>query len=298
MEDLQHEQIENMQQATQQWLEFRRSRIGASEASIVLGISPYQTPRNLWMVKTGKLPMEQINNYAVNRGIRFEAPARARYELRSDMDLPAAVVVHPQYDFIMASLDGYNKEAGVVLEIKCFTSKTNFQMVKDGRVPPNYIPQVQQQLLVTGAREVHFFCCLIDVVNGQEMIMDDALVIVTPDEEYQKELMISLIGFHNMMVDDIAPPLIAKDYLEAEDQSTVFLFSRIRDLKADINNKQQIIDQRKIEIDQLKEKLKEAREEAIELCEALGHPRITACGVNMVKQKDGNWKLLLAREDV
>src|ERR1700689_4799218 len=40
----------------------RENGIGASECAAVLGISPYCTPYELWLVKTGRAPKESILN--------------------------------------------------------------------------------------------------------------------------------------------------------------------------------------------------------------------------------------------
>ncbi|MCB1614397.1 MAG: YqaJ viral recombinase family protein, partial [Pseudomonadales bacterium] len=36
------------------WLDVRRRGIGASEAAAACGISPYQSPLELWLIKTGR----------------------------------------------------------------------------------------------------------------------------------------------------------------------------------------------------------------------------------------------------
>ena len=36
------------------WLDVRKQGIGASDAAAAVGISPYQSPLELWMIKTGR----------------------------------------------------------------------------------------------------------------------------------------------------------------------------------------------------------------------------------------------------
>lgn len=285
-----------MEQQTKAWASFRRTRFGSSDAPVIMGVSPYSTPYKLWLEKTGKVELVQKTNYAIEIGNRFEAVARARYEIKTDLELPATVLVHPRYPFIMASLDGYNKESSVVLEIKCFTSKTNFEMVKAGKVPPWYYPQLQHQLLVSGAKEVHFFCCQIAKVGLNEQVIDDALVVVKPDEEYQKQLLFNLLGFKKFIDDDIAPPLTDDDWMECDDQSTVLLFSKIKPIKKELARKEALIGKIKEEVLKLEEELVLLRDEAIEHVEALGHPKISAVGVRMAKNKAGIWSIRLATE--
>ena len=37
------------------WLKIRKQGIGASDAAAAVGISPYQSPLELWMIKTGRV---------------------------------------------------------------------------------------------------------------------------------------------------------------------------------------------------------------------------------------------------
>ncbi len=39
-------------QNTPEWHAFRRKRIGASDAPVIMGISPWKTPYQLWIEKT------------------------------------------------------------------------------------------------------------------------------------------------------------------------------------------------------------------------------------------------------
>lgn len=290
--------IVDLQQGTGEWKAYRSKKIGASDASVILRVSPYTTPHTLWCYKTGRKSQPDIS-FVADRGNRWEPIARSRYELTSDVELPATTLVSQRYKWLMASLDGYNAEKKIILEIKCFTSKKNFQMAKDGQVPPMYVPQLQQQLFVSGASEVHFFCCLIETKNGSEFISDTALVIVKPDNAYiQETLLPELIFFHNCIVNDIAPPLTDRDYLELDDQSSVFMFSEIKQKKTDIKLKEQQILQLEDEIKLLEVQLDELRERAIEEAENVyKHPRIDCCGVRMSKNKDGEWAIRLAAEE-
>lgn len=288
--------MDQLEQQTTAWRQFRQTRIGSSDASVIMKQSKWSTPHKLWQEKTGRLPLEQKTNFAIERGNRWEPAARARYELKTGFELPPTIKIHPRYKFLIASLDGFSEEQQVVLEIKCFTSTSNFEMVKSGKVPDVYWPQVQHQLMVTGAKSVHFFCCLIGKVGMTEQILDDALIEVQPDEAYQKELLLEEINFYNCMQQDIAPPLTEADYLEAEDQSTVLLFSKLKRLKLDVQRKQKMVSKLLEEIDLLDGDFDELKEEAVEHCETLGHSKISSVGVKMVKTKAGHWQVRLADE--
>lgn len=285
-----------MEQQTTEWLAWRRDKLGASNAPIVMGVSKFSTPHKLWAEMTGKRE-SFAGNWATERGNFWEPFARSRYELRSDLDLPATIAVHPRYKFITASLDGYNKEAGVVLEIKIPGAEV-FEAAKANICHKSYYPQVQQQLMVTGAKECHFYCCKVEKdQTGHERIVDDALVIVKPDEAYQKELLLKLIEFYSFVQQDIPPPLTDADYLEADDQSSVFLFSKMKQIKLEIVSREKLLEKVEAELARLEAELGEVREEAIEHVETFNHPRVTAVGVNMSKNKAGSWSVRLAAEE-
>ena len=42
-----------MQQGSEEWLKLRKNYLGASDAAVVLGISPFQTRYQLWQDKLG-----------------------------------------------------------------------------------------------------------------------------------------------------------------------------------------------------------------------------------------------------
>lgn len=48
-------QFLNLLQNTQEWEKFRLQKIGASDAPIIMGVSPWKTPFQLWLEKTGQI---------------------------------------------------------------------------------------------------------------------------------------------------------------------------------------------------------------------------------------------------
>ena len=46
--------VKTTHMSRQEWLEVRRRGIGSSDAAAAVGISPYQSPLELWMIKTGR----------------------------------------------------------------------------------------------------------------------------------------------------------------------------------------------------------------------------------------------------
>ncbi|WP_197477384.1 YqaJ viral recombinase family protein, partial [Alcanivorax sp. HI0044] len=46
--------VSTKQMSREDWLKIRKQGIGASDAAAAVGISPYQSPLELWMIKTGR----------------------------------------------------------------------------------------------------------------------------------------------------------------------------------------------------------------------------------------------------
>ena len=192
-----------MIQGTQEWLEWRRGGIGASEAAAIMGVCPYSTQYKVWMEKTGRAKAFE-GNFATQRGSELEAKIRSRYELISMEDMPPATATHPKYDFLRASLDGLRADNKLILELKAPGAESH-ALAKSGKVPEHYMVQVQQQLLVTGADLCHYF-------SFSDKDQSHALVEVEPDLKMQAKLIIELEKFWNLVKGDTPPPLTNRDF--------------------------------------------------------------------------------------
>ena len=67
--------MKHLQQGTQEWLDWRKERIGASDTPCIMGVG-FKTPFQLWQVKTGRVPPDP-QNYAMQRGNELEFGARS-----------------------------------------------------------------------------------------------------------------------------------------------------------------------------------------------------------------------------
>jgi len=185
-----------------EWLLNRRKGIGASDAPTIMGVSPWTTPYQLWCDKTSTEIPEDIGNFATARGNSLEPIARARYELESGLEFPATLAVHKDVPYFMASLDGFNAENNLILEIKCPNAKDHALAVS-GAVPEKYFPQLQHQLMVTGATACHYVS-----YDGFDSI---AVVVVKPDYEYIEKLVMDEHAFWKLVTDKIPPELCDAD---------------------------------------------------------------------------------------
>ncbi len=112
-----------MKQNTNDWLAWRRKGLGASDAPIVLGLSEYKTPFQLWQNKLNLLP-DEPSSFIAEMGHKFEGRARAQFALETGIDLkPDICKEHPEFPHLRASLDGDCSERRVFAEIKLVGKK-------------------------------------------------------------------------------------------------------------------------------------------------------------------------------
>lgn len=186
----------------EEWHNWRKAGLGASDAPIVMGVSPWKTRLKLWQEKTSQAVIESDNTWATERGNALEPMARADYELRYGLDMPVVLAVHEDYSYLRASLDGYNAETKTVLEIKC-PGADDHESAKAGIVPKKYYPQLQHQLLVTGADRVHYYS--FDGIKGE-------MVEVLPNHDYISVLLDELIAFWHLVETKTPPEKMRDDF--------------------------------------------------------------------------------------
>jgi putative phage-type endonuclease len=142
----------DLQQGTPDWLEFRKTKIGASEAASILGIG-FKSPYELWQEKLGL--SETVVNAAMRRGVENEPLAIAAFTMEEGVLVKPAVYVHPKYEWMSASLDGISSDLKVAVEVKC-PGRIDHEIASNKKVPPKYIPQLQHQMEVMGLDEMFY----------------------------------------------------------------------------------------------------------------------------------------------
>lgn len=138
--------LDNLQQRSTEWHKAREGKRTASELSAVMGLSPFVTPAKLKLIKAGI--MRQYFNSAMQQGVELEAQIRQWAENHFQCVFSDPVFVHGDY---LASLDGYNEEQGLLVELKCSTK--TYSDIKAGEVPAYYRWQILQQLYCSGAKQ-------------------------------------------------------------------------------------------------------------------------------------------------
>ena len=195
-----------MQQGTPEWHEHRARYRNASETAAVMGVSPWQTPYNLWLVKTGRKEVKETE--AMRHGTATEPAARATFEHETALIMQPLVVVDGLYS---ASLDGMTLNGATLLEVKCpykGHASELWQTVTTGTVPEHYRLQVQHQLMVSKAQLAYLW-----VYDGKTGIK----VVIEPDESTFEKIREAWDRFQPYLDNDTPPPLTDQDTVSRSD---------------------------------------------------------------------------------
>lgn len=220
------------------WHEWRSHGLGSSDAPIVLGVSPWSTPYELWEQKTKRVKKD-FSNWATDRGNKLEPVARASYEFENSIEAPPTLVVNPEFPFIRASLDGFCAADGIILEIKC-PGKADHETALNGRVPEKYYPQLQHQFLACPeAKVAHYYS--FDGTKG-------VLVIVGRDEAFIKTLFELETKFWHCIQKDTPPELTEKDFKRIDDAELEEKALCIEQLQKNLKRISEMVDKLKEEL--------------------------------------------------
>lgn len=164
------------EQGSEDWLQWRRSVVTATDSATITGVNPYCDITELRLRKLGLIPEKEVS-YAMQRGKDLEEQARDLFMFDMDMKLTPMVVESSTHPFLGASLDGITKDHRYIIEIKC-PGKKGMQIAKNGEILPYYLAQMRHQLLVTGAEMCYYFC-----YDGKQ----GHTIEVYPDKKWEKE---------------------------------------------------------------------------------------------------------------
>lgn len=159
-------EIVRLKQGSEEWHEFRKTHIGASEVPIILRKSRWSNPYALYLEKIGQKKRKQEND-ATSHGHENEPKARELYELQTGFfGAPAVLCMtdwpewmlyidydHVKPEMLSCSADWYSatKKETRTAEIKCPYEIENHQLAREGTVPEEFWSQVQENLFVTQA---------------------------------------------------------------------------------------------------------------------------------------------------
>lgn len=156
--------LDQFQQGSLEWFKARLGMPTASEFDQFMTTSfeyrDGKTPETYLYERlaermTGKPLPGAFSAWSVERGQILEEEARPFFEMETGMDTKAVGFVIGDDDRCGCSPDALvGDNAG--LEIKCPFPQTHLKYLDYGRVPPEYVTQVQGSLYVTGRERWHF----------------------------------------------------------------------------------------------------------------------------------------------
>lgn len=184
-------------QRSDQWLNWRRQRIGASEASAIMGTNSFKSIGQLFDEKLGlRSPDEE--NEAMRRGNDLEDDARCSFELNTGYVMFPQVCVHPEYLWMIASMDGLTIEKDVGVEIKCPGPKVAFDIYHKKVIPEYYYPQLQHQMAVTGLDKMYFYSYVPD--NNESNSTWSTIIICPRNDDYIKKMIEKEKRFYEILM--------------------------------------------------------------------------------------------------
>lgn len=233
-------------QRSEAWKQFRASRVMASDVPVIMGISPYKTPYKLFMQKIGMEEEDPITP-AMQRGIDNEEAALALFNSMTGLNASPCVVVHPEIDWLGASLDGLSEDGQTLVEIKC-NGHEKHELAKQGIVCDMHFCQMQVQRFVAGIVQGKYFSYDVDRKEG-------VIVDVAYDAQHVASMFPLLSKFHEDRTKLIPPAMMPRDCVQKSSEEWKYQVDLYRGLDK--------------EIKALTKQRDEAREKLIELAE--GH---------------------------
>lgn len=206
-------------QSREQWLEVRRSGIGASEAAAVLGACnpTYGSPLSVYVSKT-EPDEEDSGSEASEWGLRLEPMLAEHYSALTKRPLEHSgqytVHVDHEHPFLLATLDreivsdvtGRFQGRGV-LEIKTANQRYEGDW-EDGEAPLQYLIQLMHQLRVTG----YSWGSICVLLGGQRFLWCD----FSRDDDFIQKMVERECDFWNHVQSRTPPAPLTGSESEAE----------------------------------------------------------------------------------
>jgi putative phage-type endonuclease len=154
------------------WLDVREGGIGSSDAAAAVGLNPYCSALELFLIKTGQdAELDKVDpnddTSPMFWGTLLEPMVAAAYTKRTGNKVRRinAVLQHPKHSWMLANIDREVIGADDVQILECKTAGMNgAKLWRDG--VPEYVQlQVQHQLAVTGKQAAD----VASLICGQEL---------------------------------------------------------------------------------------------------------------------------------
>lgn len=136
----------------------RRSGIGGSDMPIILGLSSYKTPYELFLEKTGYLPPKETMTSYQYWGHKLELVIVEEFKARHNVTVSHPdTITHPFFPFLRGNLDGFISDWNSVLEAKCASQYMAKEWGEIGTdvIPLGYLVQIAHYCSITNASKAN-----------------------------------------------------------------------------------------------------------------------------------------------
>lgn len=180
--------------------EQRKLGIGGSDMPIILGLSSYKTPYQLYLEKKGIISSGDVLSPVQEWGNLLEPVIRDKFAKKNEVtiDLPDTLI-HPFHDFMRANIDGYIVEWKAILEVKSATQFMAYEWGEDGSdyIPIAYLVQVAHYCSVMNANEAYIAV----LIGGYDYRQYKYI----RDLEVEKTIIQAASDFWNAVENDLPP---------------------------------------------------------------------------------------------
>jgi len=235
---------------SQEWLDYRKTKIGASQSASILGICPFRSILDVFEEKVnGKTFF--VNN-AMKRGLEREIEARKYAETVFEIPFEPKMVENNLYPWKFATLDCFSPFDKTIIEIKWANKKVH-DLAKKGKVVDYYYVQCQSQMICAEVEEMWFLSCFQEEGQHIEFVLvkvekDEVVVQKILEEEkafYDNHLIPKIppaqtIDKHEMIEDDLIFDMLCEEDLDLLQQTTYLkgkiekIENRRKEIKEDI----------------------------------------------------------------
>lgn len=228
----------DVEQGSQEWLDFRSGKIGGSDICSIIGENQFETKYACWHRYDQKKQKKKTD--AMQHGTETEPIARAWLnEKLGGAPFEPKVLQSIQYPEFIASLDGFRSCGDLVeiAEIKCPKFAKDHLVAASGKVPEKYIPQLNWQMFLANVNRA-LYCSFF---KGEGII-----IYVERDDALIDRMIIEANEFLDSLINLCPPPPSSVDCVEFEDYRASIKIARYLEIQKSIK-----------ELEEEKEKIKE-----------------------------------------
>jgi putative phage-type endonuclease len=243
---------DNSKESRKKWLERRQKGIGGSDVAAIMGLSPWNTPLDVYYSKVLKLSQNDQNNLndaAVDpKEERFKRGAIAEKNIidnyiadrHCDVITDIDTFVHPKYPFLIGNVDAMRADDNVVIECK---TVGGYPDQWQGKIPLYYKTQCAHYAMLTNAKRVDL-AAMFDRWTFR-------IFVYERDAAFEAHILKACVNFwQNHVLKKIPPPMMKtqdSQYISAQKDSVIkandTIISNVIQIKALQDQQQALNDQ-------------------------------------------------------